>query len=208
MGENLKGTKKQEYNNRGDLSFVKTLINNMIILENIFNEKDDISLEEKVKINWDQYIKDNAYKIENIQMMLTNGIIESSNMKEYEFISQRDIFSINIREQYVILVYLKLMVMVWEKSEFMKKFEAKKHLDSILDELNCKTYLKLSDIEFLSKDISNIYYNRYFNQKSKVQILRNIYSHRIPMIKDKIEEITIHIKKTALELKKEKDRIT
>ncbi|MDY3828012.1 MAG: hypothetical protein SOZ71_04415, partial [Clostridium sp.] len=178
MREKLQEIKRQDFNNRGDrgdIKFVRILINNIAILENIFNEE-DVPLEEKIRSNWNSYINNNDYRLENVQKMLNNNsIIEGSNIKEYEFVSKRDIFAINMREQYVILIYLKLMVMVYEKSEFMRNSEAKDYLDLILDKLNCMSYLKLRDIEFLSKDITNIYSNRNFYRDSKIQILKNIY---------------------------------
>ncbi|MCI6189807.1 MAG: hypothetical protein MSA89_09250 [Clostridium sp.] len=185
MGYQSQERKNQEYKN--DVQFFKILIDNIATLESIFN-KEEMSLEEKIKINWNKYIKDDNYQIDNIQKVLKSSIIESSNIKEYEFISKEDIFSINIREQYVLLVYLKLMVMIWEKSECTRISEGKEYLNSILDELNCKAYLKLNDIDFLSKNIGIIY-----NRKQKAQMLKNIYFNRIPMIKDKIKEITINI---------------
>ena len=207
MREKLQEIKRQDFNNRGDrgdIKFVRILINNIAILENIFNEE-DVPLEEKIRSNWNSYINNNDYRLENVQKMLNNNsIIEGSNIKEYEFVSKRDIFAINMREQYVILIYLKLMVMVYEKSEFMRNSEAKDYLDLILDKLNCMSYLKLRDIEFLSKDITNIYSNRNFYRDSKIQILKNIYHNRISMIRDKIEEITIHIEnKVSTQVNKE-----
>ncbi|MDY4079068.1 MAG: hypothetical protein SOY42_09860 [Clostridium sp.] len=202
MGYQLQERKNQEYKN--DVQFFKILIDNIAVLESIFN-KEEISLEEKIKINWNKYIKDDNYKIDNIQKNLKFGIIESSNIREYEFISKEDIFSITIREQYVLLVYLKLMVMIWEKPECTKLSEGKEYLNSILDELNCKAYLKLNDIDFLSKNIGIIYnYSNIDNKKQRIQILKNIYFNRIPMIKDKIKEITIHIEnKISLQENKE-----
>lgn len=185
MTYQLQERKNQESKN--DIQFLKILVDNIAVLESIFNEE-EISLEEKIKSNWNKYIKDSNYQIDNIQKVLNLGIIESSNIKQYEFISKGDILSIDIREEYVLLVYLKLMVMICEKSEFTKISECKEYLNAILDELNCKAYLKLSDFDFLSKNIGSIYY-----RKQRAQMLKNIYFNRISMIKDKIKEITMHI---------------
>lgn len=58
MREKLQEIKRQDFNNRGDrgdIKFVRILINNIAILENIFNEE-DVPLEEKIRSNWNSYI--------------------------------------------------------------------------------------------------------------------------------------------------------
>lgn len=185
MGYQLQERKNQEYKN--DVQFFKILIDNIAVLESIFN-KEEMPLEEKIKTNWNKYIKDNNYQIDNIQKVLRFGIIESSNMREYEFISKEDIFSITIRDEYILLVYLRLMVMIYKEPENSKYSKIKEYLNSILDELKCKAYLTVNDIDFFCKSIWTIY-----KDVERVQMLKNIYVNRIPMLKDKIKEITINI---------------